>query len=238
MSYHILKIIQFFIFPPGIFIVFFFLAAFFVKRFKKAFLLIGVLFYLLSTQFIGNLLLKPLEEPFNKPLSLDKSVKLVVVLGGGYYEGSSNLPLSQSAFKRAIYGYKLSRELGIPLLYNGSFLESKSAKQTYNELFSDTSRIYYENKALNTLHNASLTKEFLKKHNLLDKNIYLVTSAYHIKRALLNFKAHNIKALPAATDFLTSTHSCYCFFFPSIDGLRLSYFALHEYLALLRESFR
>jgi len=235
MTYIFMKIVQSLIFPPGIFVVFLFLASLFVKRFRGFFLFLTLLSYLLSTQFIGNILLKPLENPYNNPLKIDKDVKLIVVLGGGYYQGSANLPLSQSAFKRAVYGYKLSKKLNIPLLYNGSFYESQNAKITYQELFDDTNNIYYKDVALDTKGNALQTKEFLKEQNLLNSKIYLVTSAFHEKRAITEFKKAGIKALPAPTDFRTSKSVCFCFFFPSTDGLELSYLALHEYLALLKE---
>jgi len=235
MSFYISKIIQSFIFPPGIIILFLLFASFFVKRFRSLFITLFFISYLLSTQYIGNKLLKPLEDPYNKPLKNDPDAKLVVVLGGGYYEGSANLPLSQSAFKRAVYGYEVAKKKDLPLLYNGTKLESKNAKLTYEELFNSAIPIYYEDKALTTIDNAKLTKLFMKKHHLENKKIYLVTSAYHLNRALKEFQKVGIRAIPAGTDFRTSSKLCFCFFFPSADGMELSYLALHEYLALLKE---
>ena len=233
LKYHLLKIVQSFIFPPGIIVLFLFLATLFAKRFKKFFLFLTLVSYLLTTQFMGNILISPLEIPYKKSFIKQKDVSLVVVLGGGYYEGSPNLPLSLEAFKRAIYGYEIAKKTNLPLLYNGSGKESESAKLTYSELFDDKKvKIFYENRALNTLDNAHLTKEFLEK-NSLKKRVYLVTSAYHMKRALRAFKSVGIDALPTATDFRTSKSFCWCFFFPSSDGLRLNYQALHEYVGII-----
>jgi uncharacterized SAM-binding protein YcdF (DUF218 family) len=233
LKYHLLKIVQSFIFPPGIIVFFLFLTALFSKRFKKFFLFLTFVSYLLTTQFMGNLLISPLETPYKKSLIKQKDVSLVVVLGGGYYEGSPNLPLSLSAFKRAIFGYEVAKKTALPLLYNGSGKESESAKLTYKELFSDNKiKIFYENRALNTLDNATLTKEFLEKKGL-KKRVYLVTSAFHMKRALKAFKSVGIDAIPTATDFRTSKSFCWCFFFPSSEGLNLNYLALHEYVGII-----
>ncbi len=249
ITYYLMKIIQSFIFPPGIIILFLFFATIFTKRFKKFFLSLTIISYLLSMPFIANLLIKPLEDIAYKISQNNAKADLVVILGGGYYEGSPNLPLSQSSFKRAIYGLMLSKEHNIPILYNGTILESKNAKFTYQELnkslkldlkfaknkiYQKSFIIYFENRALNTKDNAKLAKEFLEKNHIQNAKIFLVTSAYHMLRATQIFKSLNLQVIPKATDFQTSSEICYCNFFPSADGLRISYNALHEYVALLK----
>jgi len=178
LKYHLLKAIQSFIFPPGIFIVFLFFMSLFAKKFRAFFLFLTILSYLLTTQFMGNILIKPLEDPY-KSISLNQSADAVVVLGGGYYEDSPNLPLSHSSFKRAIYGYELSKKLGLKLLYDGSPYESKNAKKTYLELFGDDKDITYLSGSLNTYENAKVAMEYFQKKGIKRPKIYLVTSAFH-----------------------------------------------------------
>jgi len=163
MEYHILKAIQSFIFPPGIFVVFLLFATVYAKRYKALLLFFTITTYLLSTQYIGNLLLSPLENPYKKPHISQKDAVAVVVLGGGFFEGSPNLPLSNSSFKRAVYGYKLSQKENLKLLYAGSKLESKNAKLTFLELFEDDKSVTYLQASLNTLQNALSVQKYFKK---------------------------------------------------------------------------
>ena len=71
------------------------------------------------------MLLSPLENPYNKPLSFCKDVDGVVVLGGGKTKGANNLPLSADAFKRAIYGLMIAKKEKLPLIFTGGGLDKR-----------------------------------------------------------------------------------------------------------------
>ncbi len=234
IKYYFLKIVQAFVLPPGVFIVFLFLASLYEKRFKKFFLFLTALTYIFTTQYMGNILIKPLEDPY---MSKVKSAKCdaVVVLGGGYYKESPNLPLSPSALKRFVYGLNLASEKQLLLIYNGAKEESDAAKKTLYQMkkLVKEQKVIFIDKALNTADNAKLTKEYFEKQKITSPTVYLVTSAYHMNRAKQEFEKAKIKVIPAATDFKRSDELCYCYFFPSADGLKICTLALHEYLAKL-----
>jgi uncharacterized SAM-binding protein YcdF (DUF218 family) len=250
LKYYLTKIVYSFILLPGNIIVLFFIAAFLAKRFKKVLLFFAILFYMLTTQYAGNLLLSPLESPYNHPPKAEK-VDAVVVLGAGHYAGSSNLPLTPTATKRLLYGLMLAKKENYTVLFSGAGAEADVARKTILELnrtldlgigvaSDDTYRsgfhIYFEHNAKNTQQNAQLTKVFFEKNGIDNPKIYLVTSAAHMKRAEFLFRQAGIEVIPAATDFRTNKEFCYCFFFPSSEGLDLCSRAILEYLAYFKDS--
>ena len=248
--YIISKLFTYIFLPPGKFIVAFFIASFFVKRLKLLFLSISVLFYLLSIEPVANLLLEPLEEPYNKPVEFFDA-DAVVVLDGGSMLGSANLPLSTESFKRAMFGIMLAHKNNLPLIYTGvsaanhsnAFLDVVKELQDYFGLnISVTDRltkdfsIVLEKKSVDTYQNAAFTKKLFEKQNILHPKIYLVTSAYHMKRSLKLYRHFGFDAYPAATDFKIAKKKTGYFvfsFFPNIGDLNRSYVALHEYFGLL-----
>ncbi|NCD13526.1 MAG: YdcF family protein, partial [Epsilonproteobacteria bacterium] len=66
--YILSKLFTYLVLPPGVFILLFFFAAMYAKRFRLFFLANATLFYLLSNVYVADWLLKPLEEPYNQPL--------------------------------------------------------------------------------------------------------------------------------------------------------------------------
>jgi uncharacterized SAM-binding protein YcdF (DUF218 family) len=92
-----------------------------------------------------------------------------------------------------------------------------------------------ENKSLNTEQNAQFTKKVMKLKRL-DHPI-LVTSAFHMERAVLNFTRLGIKVLPYPTDFQTNQNiSIYLSKFVP-DDLKNIRLALKEYLGTLAVKF-
>ncbi len=247
-GYYAAKIALSFVLLPGVIVALFFLAALFARRFRGFFLTIAALFYLLSTQFVGNLLLAPLEKPWNHPLR-EAKVDAVIVLGSGHYKGSANLPLSQSGTKRLLYGLELAKKRNLPLIFSGAGEETLAAEATARELnenlgldlkiatdqnLSRRFILYLEARALSTAQNAALAKTFFDRNGIEHPALYLVTSASHMYRAKRTFEKEGFTVVPAATDFRITDEFCYCFFFPSLDGLALNGTALYEYLALLK----
>ncbi len=249
-KYYLTKIIYSFVLLPGNMIVLFLISALFAKKFRKFFIFSAIVFYLLSTQFVGNLLLRPLESPYNHPPQ-KADVDAVVVLGSGHYEGSSNLPLTPSGTKRLLYALMLAKKQNLPILFNGLGTEADVAEESavalndtlglhlvidHNSTYTRSFRIYFEKEAQNTRQNAARTKAFFDKNAITRPRIYLVTSAAHMRRARYLFEKEGITVIPAATDFRTNEAFCYCFFFPSSEGLDLSSRAILEYLAYLKDS--
>jgi len=232
------KLLATFIFPPGVFILLFLAAAFYTRKYRKLFLSGTLLFYLISTPFVGTKLITPLEQAYTQPETIPSNLDAVVTLGGGSNLGVPNLPLMPGSFKRTIYALMLAKKHHLPLIVSGGFSESNATRETLKQLddlfdFNLTTpkmyrrdfSIYFEKNSRDTFENAQFTKKLFKTFGINRPKILLVTSAFHMPRAMLLFKKSGFTVLPAPTDYKASS---------LVTGIRLSYFALHEYIGYLR----
>ena len=229
------------------------LASFYAKKFRFFFLCGTLFFYALSNSYVADALLFPLEKPYNEALHVNPKAHAVVVLSGGSVKGASNLPLADEAYKRAMWGIMLAKSHDLPLLFSGagsdsSYTESdafiESMGQLKNSLSIDFPQdlplhvkafsIHIENKSLDTYENAKLSKELFMYAGIKNPTIYLVTSAYHMKRSIALYQHFGFNVIPAATSFKISTREKNGWdYLPNIWALEKSYTALHEYAGLL-----
>ena len=112
--------------------------------------------------------------------------------------------------------------MGIPL---SSILSTKSVNNTYQE--------------------AKEIKELIKKNNLpIKKEIILVTSAFHMKRAKKIFEREGFKVQPFPVDFKRNSRLSYqsiinpYFWFPNADALASSSKVLREIMVEYFTEFR
>lgn len=234
MIYIISKLFTYLILPPGIFIILLILAAF--KKFKYLFLISGLFFYFISTNYGANLLNKPLENNYYKTQK-NITCKSVVVLSGGSNKNDT-IKTAPNAFKRLVYGLEIASIHHLPLIFTGSgidnYTEADAAKEDIKNLkkaFHFNIKVYYENKAKNTVENAKFTKKLLKENNL-SNNICLVTSTYHMKRSEIIFKHFGFNVTPMATGFNVKENEKF-FLFPKKENFHKSYQAIHEYFGIL-----
>ena len=258
LIYIVSKLFTYLFLPPGIFILVLFLAAFYAKRFKAIFLFFALCFYLLSNTFVANSLLHPLEQPYNKKFKTQKNANAVVVLGGGNVAGSANLPLANDTYKRVMYGIMIAKSQNLPILFSGGGLNEKDkeadsflkcAKElekpfkidiimTQNLAVKKFSFLV-EKKSLDTFQNAKFTKEKFLKVGIDNPTIYLVTSAYHMKRATILYRHFGFKVIACATDFkIDHRNSNIWDFFPQMRAFKHSFLALHEYFGILSLALR
>ncbi len=231
------KLFTAFFLPPGIFIIALLIAGLLAKRFKGLFIALAALFYLLSIKPVANFLLAPLETPYKVP---DTGAAAVVVLGGGS-NPNGIIKAYPDAFKREFYGFYLAKEKGLPLIFSGGGIkkitEADNAKSDFNliQSLSDANlTIYYENKSLNTKQNAQFTAKLFDKLKL-PKKIYLVTSAYHIPRAVHYFQKEGFSVIPKAVNYKTERNLTFFDYLPNMRSLGDSYLAIHEYFGLLKQ---
>jgi len=207
----------------------------------------------LSNTFVANLLLNPLEKPFNQNINTNIKPIAVVILGGGDIQGSLNLPLGNDAYKRAIYGVMLAKSKNLPVLFTGgglnkkhteadSFIKSmKEISKGFNTSIPLSKKntlgnfsLHIEAKSLSTFENAKYSKEKFKALGISKPTIYLVTSAYHMKRSMLLYEYFGFKVIPVATDFkIDHKPNTMWDYFPNISAFNKSYIALHEYFGIL-----
>ncbi len=253
--YIVSKLFTYLVLPPGIFIIFFLLASFYIKKFRTIFVLVALCFYALSNSHVSDYLLSSFERPFNKPLEKSSHVDAVVVLSGGSVEGSANIPIGSDAYKRAMWGLMIAKTNNLPLLFSGagvgrSYTEADAFLDSMNEIKKNlhvnipvSSKIelnkfalHVENKSIDTYQNAKFSKDKFDKLGIQRPTIYLVTSAFHMKRSIALYTYFGFKVIPAATSFRLSSQKRemdFWSFMPNIRALNNSYTALHEYAGML-----
>lgn len=250
--YILSKLFTYLVLPPGIFIFLLLIASFLTRKFRIFFLTCSVIFYGLSNTYCADILLKPLEKPYNVPLHVS-SVDAVVILGGGSLQGVANLPLSNEANKRALWGMLIAKKYNLPLLFSGAgtnkiYSESDAFKETIETLNTSFSlgisqstsllekkfSLRVENKSLDTYENAKLSKRLFEEEGIAHPTVYLVTSAYHMKRSIVLYEHFGFHVIPAATAFKISTQAKDIWdYLPNMGALEKSFIALHEYMGLV-----
>jgi len=232
--YLLSKLFTYLCLPPGIFIILLLLATIYAKKFKWLFFIGAITLYLISIKPISNLLLEPLE---NIPTSKQKA-NLVVVLSGG---SNSNdiLKSYPDAFKRLTYGIVLAKQNNLPLLFSGRGIrkptEAENAKkdiELFEKTFNFKLKTYYENKSIDTIENVKYSLKLIQK-NHLSKKIYLVTSAYHMKRSIIIFKHFGFDVIPKPVGFFKQPVQTWYDYLPNMENLEHSYKAIHEYFGIL-----
>lgn len=213
------------------------------------------MFYALSTQFVSNLLLSPLEDGFRKYEKITFKPDAVVVLGSGVNGYAPDSKLSLSAYKRLIMAIAISKKMNLPLIFSGGgfvqidgITEAEAALESANFLADSFGfarplssslnggfGLILEDKSKNTIQNASYTFEIMKKNGISNPKIILVTSAFHMKRAKTIFEKSGFKLMAYAVDFrVTKAKNPYIDFIPSFEALKDSFIAIKEYIGMLK----
>lgn len=168
----------------------------------------------------------------------------IVVLGGGMIpsspaEAGKGAPTGP-ALKRLVHGYYLYRWTGLPLVlssgsvYRGKHSEPEAvaAKRVLIKMGMPEEDILTETESRNTWENARNTAEIIGDESE-GKSVVLVTSAFHMKRAVLSFEKFGVPVVPAPTDYRTiRVPYTVVDYLPSIGDLKNFYIAVHEYIGL------
>ncbi len=245
MLYFIKFLYTTFLLPPGFFIIIFALfSCWLFKRDRKAAIILAVitfLFYISSTPFLSDPLTRTLENKYH-PSSFIKG-DVIVMLGGGATLNTPDIDgqghLSGYAANRLITAARLYRITGLPVILSGGKVysdtgnESHIAKRQLIGLGVPEGKILVEDKSLNTEQNALYTKQLLQKYNF--KRPVLVTSAFHMRRAVLDFNKIGVNMTPYPTDYKTNTNFKFkaAMFIPSASKILDTSIIIKEYLGIL-----
>lgn len=254
--YWLTTVLQSLIVPPGLFILFgIFVVVFLAFRRNRVALWLSVvglvLALALSLEPVAGLLLRPLEDRY-APVSLEEGldalpedVSHIVLLGGGSVPGAPEAPggsLSPDALKRAVYAHRWHMQTGVPLLVTGgappgledALSEAEITRDLMLSLGATEDQFILESRSRDTWENALYSDELISNATIL-----LVTSAYHMPRAVRSFAAFGFTVVPAPTDYkVNRTGFTLQSFLPSLESFRESAIAVHEYLGLLYYRFR
>jgi len=240
------KSISQFIIPPGSLILLGLLGIYFwQKRWGKWLALSSfILLWLLSTAPVRNILATSLEYQY-PPYHLNQTLPdntAIVLLGNGVQERAPDYQgkdtLSRFGMMRTVYAAHIAKHTHLPIYATGGIplsgrmtSESSVMKHWLVNFGINTAHIHEEPQANTTWENATFTKDLLERKNI--NTIILVTSAWHIPRAVWCFEQQGLQVIPAPTDYLTDRANYDVrSFLPRWDRLAESGHILHEYLGL------
>jgi uncharacterized SAM-binding protein YcdF (DUF218 family) len=178
---------------------------YFLKKNKKAGItncVLAFIIWIFSTAFFSNILFQGLETD-SYHAKIPEGDVIVLLTGGSTVEGHTRL------FAVA----KLQRTLDIPVIISGEKIGTESCRTPKSnehyliEIGVPESRIIVESKSRNTIENAKQVSKIMKKYGLNEP--ILVTSPYHLKRAILAFDKIGIKVLPHAAGRMHKELKCH-----------------------------
>ena len=164
---------------------------------------VSVLLYFMSTAFGSRLLLGSIEEAYSPILPDDLSHAAILVLGGGMTYDNDGKPVRPGiyALERVVCAVGLAKSTDLPIVMSGGDVygtngvsEASVMKHTAEQLGCSGS-VITEDESRTTKENIINTAKLLKNsgngHDLygVDK-IILVTSAFHMPRAVTLAKKH------------------------------------------------
>ena len=245
MMVYLLKFGASWILPPGIFILMFWGAAWYVWRKyrdrKLALFIFGVTFafYLLCTAWLADILMGSIEAKYSPPDELSGDV--IIMLGGGAIADVPDVDgvgaLCAAPANRLLTVARLQKKLNVPVLFSGgqvyadSGAEALIARRVLMSLGVKPEVILIENKSVNTRQNAAYSAKLLQEWGF--KKPILVTSAFHMNRAVLNFEQVGLKVVPYPTDYTVSRRPVFHF-----TKLRPQTEALWDNVTVLQEKLR
>ena len=183
------------------------------KIFKIINLITFILFILIVVLPNGTYMLWKLENSYSIPKVFPKGIDGILILGGGtdrrltYQYGQITL---NGNVERLTESIDLIRRFpNAKIIYSGgtptlSKIKPKLtgidvAKMFYTRMGVDINRIIFEDKSKNTYENLVLSKKFIDNKN--DEKWLLVTSAFHMKRAMSVAEKLKLNFIPYPVDF-------------------------------------
>jgi len=164
--------------------------------------------YLCSTALFANFLMSVLEKDYpSRALSAVPAVDAIVLLGGGT-RGDTHMGVLADLNEhgdRLVHATALYKAGKAPLILvsggsvHGTRPEAEQMRDILRVMGVPRSDIVLEPVSRNTHENAVYSAQLLHQRKL--RRVLLVTSAFHMRRAMGVFRAQGVEAIPAPTDF-------------------------------------
>jgi uncharacterized SAM-binding protein YcdF (DUF218 family) len=219
---------------------------FLLFRGRRGKLLIGLStlgFVMLAVAPIGPAMLLILEERFPRPDALPDKVDGILVLGGAV-EPAISLSYGETVFNssvaRVLAGLALARrhpEAKLALVGGEGgfspvgFAESRATLGFVVEEGVAATRVVLEERSRSTHENAVYAKEMIRPDP--GENWVLITSAFHMPRAVASFGAVGWPVIPYPVDYKVDPRTGLRANFSLLDGLGASTLAGKEWAGLL-----
>ncbi len=193
--------------------------------------------WLLSLPLVSGRLLVSLEGGL--PLVADAADPpgAVVILSGDLLEvavpGGAGYTAGRLTLERERAGAMLARRSGLPVLVSGGRIRPGApslAALMAVSLHDDfgIAPLWLEDSSLDTWQNAARSAALLRPAGI--DSVYVVTHAWHMRRALIAFRAAGLRAVAAPTDLDVTPRLTFGNLLPRASSWQESYWALHEWL--------
>lgn len=206
------KVLTPFLLPPGIFIItLIFTSVWFLykKNWKAGIvtMVFGCFAWALSIAPVSDTMIRSLESGYSIPQKVEGDV--IILLGLGVYDKAPDLSglgaPTDGYLNRIVTSVRLQKRLNIPIVVTGakplkfSVSEDHIVKRFLMDLGVSDKKIIIEDKSKDTFENAKFAKEICVKWGFA--NPILVTSAFHLRRAIMSFEMVGLEVLPFPTGF-------------------------------------
>lgn len=197
--------------------------------------------YACSTALVADFLMASLENDHRpKAMSVVPRADAIVVLGGAtrgdtHWSSMADLNMAADRLTHAVALYK-AKKAPLILLSGGSTTGSRpEAEQLRDYLVLmgvPKASVMMERQSLDTQQNALYSAVVLQGRGV--KTILLVTSAYHMSRAVPLFQRQGFEVIPAPTDYQRLVGKpAVPRWLPTVDDLGRSTAAIKEYVGFL-----
>ena len=202
---------------------------------------IGLLLFAVAP--IGSAMMLALEQRFPRPPKLPDRIEGILVLGGAVetrislaygetvFNGSIARVLAGAALARKHPEAKLALVGGEGELFPVGFAEARATQSFVLEEGIPATRLIIEERSRSTHENAVYAKALIRPE--AKQNWVLVTSAYHMPRAVAAFRAVDWPVIPYPVDFKVDPQTGLRANFNLVDGLGTSTIAGKEWVGLV-----
>jgi uncharacterized SAM-binding protein YcdF (DUF218 family) len=243
MEYLLSKILPLFVYPLGLAILFSLVgltAALLGHRARAvtSILLAVVILWASATNIISGYVLSTLEQDY-PPVAIESlpAVDAIVVLGGFTDAAGSGINVIElnDAVDRLFHGVRLYRAGKAPrVMLAGGAARGQSPEAIFMaDLLAEFSiprdKMLLEDKSRNTRENGINAVAIMREKGI--NKILLVTSAYHMRRAIGVFEKLGLDVVPAATDYqVLESDPSILDWLPNAEALMMTTLGIKEYL--------
>lgn len=210
------------------------------KMVASIFLTSGFLLLLVSSfSFLPSVLLNSLEHQYQPIKLLPQNIHKIVVLGGGVRSDTSmpaNTQLKAASLSRLIEGIRLyhlyeNQHHSVSLILSGGRVFGSPAEAGVMQNIAIILGVNVKDIKLEAGSRDTYEEALYLKKQVGNQPFFLVTSAYHMPRAMALFKKLGLNPIAAPTQYMSDTHkNSLDTYLPSANYLVMSDVAIHEYL--------
>ncbi|RZB33771.1 MAG: hypothetical protein SRB2_03701 [Desulfobacteraceae bacterium Eth-SRB2] len=238
------KILKPFLLPPGIFIILIIFTGAWIlhkKNWKAGImtLLFGGFAWALSISPVSDAMIRSLESEYGISKKIQGDV--IILLGHGVFDEAPDLT-GQGApsgiyLTRIVTAVRLQKRLNIPIIVSGTevsedkVIKGHIVKRFLLDLGVPADKIITEDKSRDTFENAKFTQKICARLGFTSP--IMVTSAYHLKRAIMSFEKAGIEVLPFPAGFISCRDKQYKWNAYLPGDFRKSSIAISEYLGMI-----